>query len=191
MPASGPVYQPTTVSYEQQNEWSRPGSYLSQTMSNSMRGPRCIQWLLLALGIFSVSAGIIMVVEGTVDFTDTHKHELEDEKGNIITPGSSTTDLVITITGVLLIILGILFLGVYVRLIRRRKGCPFFPTKEQRLARQLDTQVANGQVRKIIFRLIVYKLISNTNLSNVHCNYKECNFLFFCFLYTCHRPLCL
>uniref|UniRef100_A0A1B6DDG9 Uncharacterized protein n=1 Tax=Clastoptera arizonana TaxID=38151 RepID=A0A1B6DDG9_9HEMI len=146
MPASGPVYQPTTVSYEQQNEWSRPGSYLSQTVSNNIRGPRCIQWCMLALGIFSVSAGIIMVVEGTVDFTDTHKHELKDEEGNIVSSESPTTKLVITIMGVFLIILGILFLGVYVRLIRRRKGCPCFPTKEQRLARQLDTQAANGQI---------------------------------------------
>lgn len=57
MPASGPVYQPTTVSYEQQSEWSRPGSYLSQTVSGGMRGPRCVQWVLLALGIFSLCAG--------------------------------------------------------------------------------------------------------------------------------------
>lgn len=64
MPTSGPVYQPTTVSYEQQNEWSsQPRSYLAQTV-NRVNNPRCVQWSLLALGLVSVAIGLILFVEG-------------------------------------------------------------------------------------------------------------------------------
>ncbi|XP_075230503.1 uncharacterized protein LOC142329688 [Lycorma delicatula] len=147
MPASGPVYQPTTVGYEQQNEWSRPGSYLSQTVSTGLRGPRCVQWSLLALSCFSISAGIIMVIETTVQFADTQQTSLEDENGKKKeVEDGSTTNIVVTVAGAFLIILGIILLGAYIRLVRRRKGCPCFPTKEQRLARQLDTQTTNGQI---------------------------------------------
>ncbi|XP_046660081.1 uncharacterized protein LOC124354008 isoform X2 [Homalodisca vitripennis] len=145
MPASGPVYQPTTVSYEQQGEWSRPASYLSQTVSGGVRGPRCVQWVLLALAIFSLSAGVIMVAEGTVDFTDNKQTPMTDEHGNVSQPESKTGQLIITVAGALLIIMGILLIGVYIRLVRRRKGCPCLSSKEQRLARQLDNQVSNGQ----------------------------------------------
>ncbi|XP_039289735.1 uncharacterized protein LOC111064318 isoform X2 [Nilaparvata lugens] len=146
MPASGPVYQPTTVGYEQQNEWSRPGSYLSQTVSNGLRGPRCVQWLLLAIGCFSLAAGIIMVVEGTVEFADTQQTQLEDKDGNRRTGEESTSvNVILTGIGGLLILTGILLLGAYIRLMRRRKGVWCFPSKEQRLARQLDTQNTNGQ----------------------------------------------
>lgn len=148
MPASGPVYQPTTVGYEQQNEWSRPGSYLSQTVSTGLRGPRCVQWSLLALSCFSIAAGIIMVVETTFVFSDTQQTSLEDEHGNRRETGEgATTNKILTVVGGILIVLGIILFGAYIRLVRRRKGCPCFPTKEQRLARQLDTQTTNGQVR--------------------------------------------
>ncbi|XP_054282560.1 uncharacterized protein LOC128999861 isoform X4 [Macrosteles quadrilineatus] len=151
MPTSGPVYQPTTVSYEQQNEWSRPGSYLSQTVGG---GPRCVQWVLLAIGIFSLSAGIIMVAEGTVDFTDNKQTRLEDEHGNVApanaTGDESTGQVIITVAGGLLIVMGILLIGVYIRIVRRRKGCPCLPTKEQRLARQLDNQY--GPVSEIAYQ---------------------------------------
>uniref|UniRef100_A0A1B6I643 Uncharacterized protein n=1 Tax=Homalodisca liturata TaxID=320908 RepID=A0A1B6I643_9HEMI len=146
MPASGPVYQPTTVSYEQQGEWSRPASYLSQTVSGGVRGPRCVQWVILALAIFSLSAGVIMVAEGTVDFTDNKQTPMTDEHGNVSQPESKTGQLIITVAGALLIIMGILLIGVYIRLVRRRKGCPCLSSKEQRLARQLDNQVSNGQI---------------------------------------------
>lgn len=146
MPASGPVYQPTTVGYEQQNEWSRPGSYLSQTVSTGLRGPRCVQWSLLALSCFSISAGIIMVIETTVAFSDTQQTSLHDENGNRRDSGDGATNIVITVAGAILIVVGIILLGAYIRLVRRRKGCPCFPTKEQRLARQLDTQTTNGQI---------------------------------------------
>jgi len=145
MPTSGPVYQPTTVGYEQQSEWSRPGSYLSQTVNG---GPRCVQWVVLAIGIFSISAGVIMVAEGTVDFTDNKQTRLEDEHGNVAPASTDETtgQVIITVAGALLCVIGILLIGVYIRIVRRRNGCPCLPTKEQRLARQLDSQVSNGQI---------------------------------------------
>lgn len=121
MPASGPVYQPTTVGYEQQNEWSRPGSYLSQTMSGGFLSTLCVQLILLASAVFSLLVGTIMIVEAT---------------GNVI----------IAVAGGLILIIGIFLLAVYIKIVRKRKGCPCFPTKEQRLARQLDTQSGNGQI---------------------------------------------
>ncbi|XP_014293188.1 uncharacterized protein [Halyomorpha halys] len=146
MPTSGPVYQPTTVSYEQQNEWSRPGSYLSQTVSSSFRSPRCMQWFLLALGMFSLGAGVIMIIEGTIEFSDNVQTQLVDKNGDTKQRDTSTSELVITIIGALLVILGVLMLGVYyVKLVRRRNECPCFPDKEERLAMQLDNQAGNGQ----------------------------------------------
>lgn len=147
MPTSGPVYQPTTVSYEQQNEWSRPGSYLSQTVSSSFRSPRCMQWFLLALGMFSLGAGVIMIIEGTIEFSDNVQTQLVDKNGDTKQRDTSTSELVITIIGALLVIFGVLMLGIYyVKLVRRRNECPCFPDKEERLAMQLDNQAGNGQI---------------------------------------------
>nr|CAD7429122.1 unnamed protein product [Timema monikensis] len=146
MPPSGPVYQPTTVTYEQQSDWT-PVSYLSQTVGNGVNRSRCLQWTLLILGLFSLAAGLIMVIEGAVDYSDTSQRETkvgndEDEEEE----DESTKDLLIIIGGTALTIVGALLLFLYYRMARRRKGCPCFPTKEQRLARQLDNQAGNGQV---------------------------------------------
>lgn len=147
MPTSGPVYQPTTVSYEQQNEWSRPGSYLSQTVSSGLRSPRCMQWFLLALGMFSLGAGVIMIIEGTVNFGDNTQTQLRDKHGELIQKDSSTTELFLVIIGSLLVITGVLLLSVYyVKLARGRNECPCFSDKQERLAMQLDNQAGNGQV---------------------------------------------
>jgi len=49
MPASGPVYQPTTVSYENQSTWASPAGFLAQ---NGVIGrAKCVQYVALALGI--------------------------------------------------------------------------------------------------------------------------------------------
>lgn len=147
MPTSGPVYQPTTVSYEQQNEWSRPGSYLSQTVSSGLRSPRCMQWFLLAIGMFSLGTGIIMIIEGTLEFSDNVQTRMEDQDGEFKQTDSSTAKLVLKVIGSLLVILGLLLLGVYyVKLVRRRSDCPCFPDKQERLAMQLDNQAGNGQI---------------------------------------------
>lgn len=53
MPTTGPVYQPTTVSYEQQGEWTSPTGFLAQT-SGSIGRTRCLQWLALALGLLGM-----------------------------------------------------------------------------------------------------------------------------------------
>jgi hypothetical protein len=146
MPASGPVYQPTTVTYEQQNGWP-PIRNLSQVLfRNGSIRTRCIQWALLILGLVTLAAGLVMIIEGSVDLYDTKQHDIEVGE----TPGSdaeSASDIVIVIGGVVLVLLCILFFGLYARMIWRRKGCLCFPSKEQRLARQLDNQVGNGQVR--------------------------------------------
>lgn len=56
-------------------------------------------------------------------------------------------DLVILIIGAILMLIGLLMLAYYVRAERRRKNCPCFPSKEQRMARQLrENQAGNGQV---------------------------------------------
>jgi hypothetical protein len=141
MPASGPVYQPTTVTYEQQSDWT-PISNLSQSLfrSSSIR-TRCIQWALLILGLITFAAGLVMVIEGSADLCNTEVDETPDSKAG------EASALVIVIGGVVLVLLGILFFGLYSRMVWRSKGCPCFPSKEQRLARQLDNQVGNGQVR--------------------------------------------
>ncbi|XP_049802408.1 uncharacterized protein LOC126236847 isoform X1 [Schistocerca nitens] len=137
MPASGPVYQPTTETYEQQRDWTRV-SYLSQTVSNGINRTKCLQWVTLVLGLFALAAGLIMLIEGAVDYSDTRQHEA-DESG-------STSDLVIAVAGAILIVIGFVLIAFYVRTIRRRKSCFCFDSKEQRLARQLDNQASNGQV---------------------------------------------
>lgn len=136
MPASGPVYQPTTVTYEQQSDWA-PVSYLSQTVNNGVNRSKCLQWLLLVVGLFCIAAGLIMLVEGAVDYSEV-QHGKEDR--------DTTGDLAIAITGGVLTVVGIFFIGFYIRVARRRKGCPCFPSKDQRLARQLDNQGTNGQI---------------------------------------------
>ncbi|XP_067015150.1 uncharacterized protein [Anabrus simplex] len=137
MPASGPVYQPTTVTYEQQSDWT-PVSYLSQTVNNGVNRTKCLQWFLLVLGLFCLAAGLIMLVEGAVDYSSPSKNE-EDETG-------TAGELAIAISGGVLTVIGVCLLVLYIRMARRRKGCPCFPSKEQRLARQLDNQVGNGQI---------------------------------------------
>lgn len=147
MPASGPVYQPTTVSYEQQNEWSQQDSYMSESGNPpSLRNPRCLQWLILALGVSTFAVGLLMCIQGIVTLSSDNS-DLEfnavPKTGPRISPLSG---LVFAIVGAVLMVVGILLVSVYVRLVRNCTGCPCFPSKEQRLARQLDHQATNGQI---------------------------------------------
>lgn len=137
MPASGPVYQPTTVSYEQQNDWTT--GYLSQTINSGVNRTRCIQWMILTTGVFILGAGLIMTIAGAVNYRYAQE---------INTPDADPTgELVIAIAGAFMIAAGVCVLFAYLRMIRRRKGFPCFLTKDQRLARQLrETQMQNGQV---------------------------------------------
>ncbi|XP_014248779.1 uncharacterized protein LOC106666237 isoform X2 [Cimex lectularius] len=144
MPASGPVYQPTTVSYEQQNEWSRPGSYLSQTVPTRLRSPRCILWFLLALALFSLGAGLIIVIEGNVAFSDNLQNQMEDANGFVKERENSSSRLGLSIVGSVMILIGVILLVIYTRMMMRRKECPCYPSKEERMAMHLD-QGGNGQ----------------------------------------------
>lgn len=47
------------------------------------RGARCTQWLLLILGLFSLAAGLIMVIEGAVDIGNKHQHEVDSSNSNL------------------------------------------------------------------------------------------------------------
>ncbi|XP_014248778.1 uncharacterized protein LOC106666237 isoform X1 [Cimex lectularius] len=145
MPASGPVYQPTTVSYEQQNEWSRPGSYLSQTVPTRLRSPRCILWFLLALALFSLGAGLIIVIEGNVAFSDNLQNQMEDANGFVKERENSSSRLGLSIVGSVMILIGVILLVIYTRMMMRRKECPCYPSKEERMAMHLD-QGGNGQI---------------------------------------------
>lgn len=141
MPATGPVYQPTTVSYEQQGEWTSPTGFLAQT-SASIGRARCLQWLALALGLLAIAAGLIMIFEGSLDFTSTEQEDVDKE----VASETGKTDMVVIITGCLVLFVGLALIAIYIKLSTRRKGCPCLLTKEQRIARQLrDTQSVNGQ----------------------------------------------
>ncbi|BES99196.1 Hypothetical protein NTJ_12013 [Nesidiocoris tenuis] len=145
MPPSGPVYQPTTVSYEQQSDWPHAGSYLSQTVSNGLRSPRCLQWLLLAFSLFTFGAGLIILIEGTVDFSDNLQLEVMDGDGKAIQDNSTASRLGLTIIGSIMILVGIILFLAYIRIAMRRKECPCYPSKEERLAMHIDAQCGNGQ----------------------------------------------
>lgn len=138
MPTSGPVYQPTTVSYEQQNgAWMRPGAFISHSLGSRIRSPRFLQWILLILMIVCFIVGLSMIIDGSLVYSKTQDSMSESDGG-----GGST----IIVVGVLLIVIGLIFTGFFIKLMRRRRACPCFPNKEERLARQLDSQGGNGQV---------------------------------------------
>lgn len=133
MPSSNPVYQPTTVSYEQQgSEW--PGGYLSQTVASGFNRAQCLQWLVLVLGLFAVAAGLMMAVEGTIDYRATE---------NVPVLESETSgDLTIIICGAVLLIVGVILLIGYASIVRRRRVCFCFGDED--LARLDGT---NAQVK--------------------------------------------
>lgn len=76
MPGTGPVYQPTTVSYE-----TRPG-LLAQTAATVqsplvwLRRP-VPQTLLLVCALAAIAGGIAMIVNGAADYEDTEEHRAE------------------------------------------------------------------------------------------------------------------
>ncbi|XP_046394616.1 uncharacterized protein LOC124162208 isoform X1 [Ischnura elegans] len=158
MPASGPVYQPTTVSYEQQSDWT-PTGYLSQTVSSSLpsRG-KCLQWLVLAIGVLTFAAGLIMAVEGAIDYENQARNFEDNPPLPSLSsplppaespPSHSVVDLVVAIFGALLMVIGIVMIMAYVQMVRKRKRFMLrcLATKEQTLVRQLrDNQVQNGQI---------------------------------------------
>ncbi|XP_059471838.1 uncharacterized protein LOC132194533 isoform X2 [Neocloeon triangulifer] len=128
MPSSNPVYQPTTVSYEQQgSEWPG-GGYLSQTVASGFSRTQCLQWMVLVLGLFSVAAGLMMAIEGSIDYRAT--------KNVPVLENETSGDLTIAICGAVLLFVGILLLLGYTSVLRRhRGGC--FCCGDKDLVRQL------------------------------------------------------
>lgn len=122
MPTSSPVYQPTTVTYESTSppeRWTnRPVSYLSATVSRTARGPcgtpclphrGCLPYALLCLGLLTLAAGIVMIVEGSLQFNqDVRKHE---ENDTVTEVAGTTADLVVAIAGGIFVVVALIIIG--------------------------------------------------------------------------------
>lgn len=140
MPTSGPVYQPTTVSYE-----TRPG-LLAQSSTVSplkiLKKP-VPQFALLILALIAIAAGVIMIANGAADLADTEENKaISDaiEKAEGIDIGVVVGGFIITVFGFLLLIL-------YIKVAdwRRSCVCPCSLSKKQGFARQLQG-TSGGQV---------------------------------------------
>lgn len=152
MPGSGPVYQPTTVSYE-----TRPGTgsgngggggLLAQTAAASslkmLRKPAA-QLSVLIFGLISLAAGIAMIASGSADYSDTEQHPEAHPDGDNIP--EEELDIGLIVAGVFITILGFILLGLYIKVAdwRRNCVCPCALTKKQGLARQLQGN-SGGQI---------------------------------------------
>ncbi|XP_055601304.1 uncharacterized protein LOC129750103 [Uranotaenia lowii] len=160
MPGSGPVYQPTTVSYE-----TRPGTggggsngsgsggagggLLAQTTAaaSSMKMLRkpAAQWSVLVLGLISLAAGITMIASGSADYSDTEKHPEAHPDGEEFP--QEEIDIGLIVAGVFVTILGFTLLGLYIKVAdwRRHCVCPCALSKKKSLARQLQGS-SGGQI---------------------------------------------
>lgn len=140
MPASGPVYQPTTVSYE-----TRPG-LLAQSSTVSplkiLKKP-IPQFVLLILALIAIAVGVIMIANGVADLADTVEH-------NAIPEGiekAEGIDIGVVIGGIIITVFGFLLLILYIKVAdwRRSCVCPCNLSKKQGFARQLQGN-SGGQV---------------------------------------------
>lgn len=122
MPTSSPVYQPTTVTYESQSppeRWTnRPVSYLSATVSRTARGPcgtpclpprGCMPYALLALGLLTLTAGIVMIVEGSLQYNADKQSDSENKE--IVEVAGDTADLIVAIAGGIFVVVALILLG--------------------------------------------------------------------------------
>lgn len=66
-------------------------------------------WLIVT--IVSYCVGVIMVAEGTVEYTDNKQAPMEGTDGKPSEPNDGSSELVITVVGALLIVMGILLIG--------------------------------------------------------------------------------
>uniref|UniRef100_A0A6B2ECG9 Uncharacterized protein n=1 Tax=Phlebotomus kandelakii TaxID=1109342 RepID=A0A6B2ECG9_9DIPT len=143
MPASGPVYQPTTVSYE-----PRPGGLLAQTTSVSplrMLKKPLPQALLLFVALLFVAAGVTMIANGAADFEDTEEHK--EELGMDAADTTEGVDIGVVVGGVFMTVFGFFLLGLYVKVADWRRSCicPCHLSKKQGLARQFQGS-GGGQI---------------------------------------------
>lgn len=131
MPASGPVYQPTTVSYEQQNEWSQPSNGLLSRTLNHIRNPRWFHWSFILISWILIAIGVFLFLSITTTFVRS-----DDTKDNY------TEDIAFLVIGSFCFVFGVVLLIGYFRYIKDKESCPCFNSK----ARQMESQSSNGQV---------------------------------------------
>lgn len=131
MPASGPVYQPTTVSYEQQNEWSQPSNSLLSRTLNHIRNPRWFHWSFILISWILIAIGVFLFLSITTNYVRS-----DDTKDNY------TEDIAFLVIGSFCFVFGVVLLIGYFRYIKDKESCPCFTSK----ARQMESQSSNGQV---------------------------------------------
>lgn len=116
MPSGGgPVYQPTTVSYE-----PRPGGILGQSSVGDsplkvLRKPKP-QVALLVFALISLAAGVAMIASGTADFVDSNAEyvqEEEEERGTTESVENTYVELPlgVIIGGVVMTLMGFIAVG--------------------------------------------------------------------------------
>ncbi|KAL9695594.1 hypothetical protein quinque_014879 [Culex quinquefasciatus] len=150
MPGSGPVYQPTTVSYETRPGTGAGGGLLAQTTAASslkmLRKPAA-QMAVLVFGLISLAAGIVMIASGSADYSDTEQHPETHPDDGSTTP-EEQLDIGLIVAGVFITILGFVLLGLYIKVAEWRRNCvcPCTFSKKQSLARQLQGNSCGGQI---------------------------------------------
>lgn len=131
MPTSGPVYQPTTVSYEQQSEWSQPSNGLINRTLNHIRNPRWFHWSFILISWILIAIGVFLFLSITTNFVNS-----DNTKDNY------TEDIAFLVIGSFCFVFGVVLLIGYFRYIKDKESCPCFNSK----ARQMESQSSNGQV---------------------------------------------
>ncbi|XP_050541648.1 uncharacterized protein LOC126905711 [Daktulosphaira vitifoliae] len=130
MPASGPVYQPTTVSYEQQTEWAQPPNSLLNRILNQIRNPKWFHWSFILISWILIAIGVFLFLSITTNFVRS-----DDTKDNY------TEDIAFLVIGSFCFVFGVVLLIGYFRYIKDKESCPCFNSK----ARQMEAQTSNGQ----------------------------------------------
>ncbi|KAJ2945989.1 hypothetical protein O0L34_g4908 [Tuta absoluta] len=104
MPTSA-VYQPTTVTYEQQNEqrWNCPISYFSRRVTSSLNRAICVRLGLCLMGSTLFIIGLALLIAGGIEYSNAPPP---------ITPESPDNGVGSLIAGGVLLCLGFLFIGV-------------------------------------------------------------------------------
>ncbi|XP_028178053.1 uncharacterized protein LOC114365633 [Ostrinia furnacalis] len=105
MPTSA-VYQPTTVTYEQQpsdQRWNCPMSYFSRRVTSSLNRATCVRIGLCLLGSTLFIVGLALLIAGGVQYSNTPASD---------TPEGADNGLGTLIAGAVVLCLGLLFAGV-------------------------------------------------------------------------------
>lgn len=157
MPASGPVYQPTTVSYEQQSEWSQPSNGLINRTLNHIRNPRWFHWSFILISWILIAIGVFLFLSITTNFVSS-----ADVKDNY------TEDIAFLVIGSFCFVFGVVLLIGYFRYIKDKDSCPCFTGKARQMEPQsqpLSQSQSNGQVCIDLKR----KLLHSIQVTNDKC----------------------